>query len=83
MSGIDKMDDGTFMAVTEAMGLAAEAMEEHQSETLLVISLAEGGNNAILGGVISEDVITKLQGLIDELSEKASDSPGEVLHIWT
>lgn len=83
MSGIDKMDDSTYIAVTEAMALAGDAMEEHQTETLLVISLADGGNNAILGGAISDEVIAKLESLVQELSERASASPGEVLHIWS
>jgi len=83
MSAIDNMPDDTFMAVTEALGIAGEAMDEHQSETLLIVSLSSDGNNAILGGKINEESLEQLRNLLDELEEKADNSEGEVLHIWT
>lgn len=83
MPAIDTMSDDTFMAVTEALALAGEAMEEHQSETLLVVSLSKEGNNAILGGDVRAEQIDQLRNLVEELSARAAASDGEVLHIWT
>lgn len=83
MSGIDTIKDDTFMAVTEALALAGEALDEHQSETLLVVSLSADGNNAILGGDVKPGQIDQLRNLLDELGARAESSDGEVLHIWT
>jgi hypothetical protein len=82
MANIDTISDETFMQVTEAMGLAGEVMEQHQTETLLVVTLCEEGNNAILGGDTSPEALEKLQNMLDELLERAgTDADGEVLHI--
>lgn len=82
MADIDTISDETFMQVTEAMGLAGEVMEQHQAETLLVITLSEEGNDAILGGDTSPEALEKLQNMLDELRDRASiEDDGEVLHI--
>ncbi len=77
---IDHMQDDVFMSVTEAMALAGEAMESGTTETLLVISLSEQGDNAVLGGDTTTDTIERLQALLEQLAERSMESP-EVLHI--
>jgi|GEM_PF-5046858 len=81
MASIDSITDEHFMHVAEVMALAADATSDHQPETLLVISLAEEGNNAIMGGDVSPDAITKLENLLAELRERAVGSTLDALSI--
>lgn len=77
---IDHMQDDVFMSVTEAMALAGEAMETGTTETLLVVSLSDDGDSAILGGDTRPDAVERLQELLNQLAERTAESP-EVLHI--
>lgn len=76
--------DSTYMAVTEVMGLAADAMDTAPSDALLVISLSGKSETAILGGSISSLGVTRIQALLDELKLRAaSEGDGDkVLHVW-
>jgi hypothetical protein len=76
--------DSAFMAITEVMGLAADAMDNNQSDALLVITLGGKSENAILGGTLDAEKISRLQSLLDELkSRAASEGDGDkVLHVW-
>lgn len=78
MADIDKISDDTYMSVTEAMALAGEVMDSHQSETLLVVSLAGEGDNAILGGELTTKSLASIRELLDELEAAATCSPGVV-----
>ncbi len=81
---IGSTPDSTFMAITEVMGLTADAMDKSQSDTLLVITLAGAGENAIVGGALTSEKITRLQALLDELKVRAANEGDgdKVLHVW-
>lgn len=76
--------DSAYMAVTEVMGLAADAMDKGPTDALLVISLSGGSENAILGGTLDSEKITRLQALIDDLKWRAANEGDgdKVLHVW-
>jgi hypothetical protein len=76
--------DSAYMAITEVMGLAADAMDANPSDTLLVISLSSGSENAIVGGALDSLKITRLQAMLDELKWRAANEGDgdKVLHIW-
>jgi len=76
MASIDTIRDDVFMGVTEAMAITGATMEERQSETLLVISLAEEGHTAVLGGELSETALITLRDMLDELLENVSEPTG-------
>lgn len=72
------------MAITEVMGLAADAMDANPSDALLVISLSGNSENAILGGTLDADKISRIQALLAELQTRAvTEGDGDkVLHVW-
>ena len=76
--------DSAFMAITEVMGLAADAMDANPSDALLVISLSGGSENAILGGTLDADKISRIQALLAELQTRAvtEGDSDKVLHVW-
>lgn len=76
--------DSAYMAITEVMGLAADAMDQNPSDTLLVISLSGSSENAIVGGTLDSEKITRLQSLVDDLKWRAAaEGDGDkVLHVW-
>ena len=76
--------DSAYMAVTEVMGLAADAMDQNPSDALLVITLSGKSENAIVGGTLDSEKITRLQSLLDELKFRAAgEGDGDkVLHVW-
>lgn len=76
--------DSAYMAITEVMGLAADAMDANPSDTLLVISLSGGSENAIVGGTLDSPKITRLQAMLDELKWRAANEGDgdKVLHVW-
>ncbi|MCM2317808.1 MAG: hypothetical protein NDI93_00580 [Pseudomonas sp.] len=81
---IDKINDDTFLSVTEAMGLAGEALEKGDTDLLLVISLAGECESAVLGGRVTIAQVERVEQLLVELKARALDE-GEgdhVLHVW-
>lgn len=79
---IDETSDDEFFAITEALALAGGAMEEKGTSTLLVLRLGDEGNDAILAGTVNEKAIEKLEGLLEELKERALQEvqePGDAL----
>lgn len=79
---IDEVGDDEFFAITEAVALAGAAMEEKSTSTLLVVRLGDEGNDAILAGTVNEQVIEKLEALMEELKERAlqeNQEPGDAL----
>lgn len=84
MSNIDKMSDDTFLSVTEALGIAGDAMERGDTETLLVITLSSDAQSAVLGGAVTADRIAQLQALLADLSARAEQegAGNHVLHVW-
>ena len=76
--------DSAYMAITEVMGITADAMDQNPSDTLLVISLSGNSENAIVGGALDSEKITRLQSLVDELKWRAAaEGDGDkVLHVW-
>jgi len=76
--------DSAYMAVTEVMGLAADAMDQNPSDALLVITLSGKSENAIVGGTLDSEKITRLQSLLDELKFRAANEGDgdKVLHVW-
>lgn len=81
---IDKINDDTFLAVTEAMGLAGEALEKGDADLLLVISLVGERESAVLGGRVTTAAVERLQALVDDLKVRAqAEGEGDhVLHVW-
>ena len=76
--------DSAFMAITETMGLTADAMDANAPDALLVITLSGGNHNAILGGTLSAERIAVIEGLLAELKRRAAtEGDGDrVLHVW-
>lgn len=81
---IDKMNDDTFFSVTEALGVAGEAMAAGDTETLLVVSLAGEKQCAVLGGRVTPEAVEQLQALVAVLAARAAaEGPGDhTLHVW-
>lgn len=79
---IDEVGDDEFFAITEALALAGAAMEEKGTSTLLVIRLGDEDSDAILAGTVNEQAIERLEGLLEELKERAlqeAQEPGDAL----
>lgn len=76
--------DSAYMAVTEVMGLAADAMDKGPTDALLVISLSGSSESAIVGGTLDSEKITRLQALLDDLKWRAANEGDgdKVLHVW-
>lgn len=81
---IDKINDDTFLSVTEAMGLAGEALEKGDADLLLVISLAGERESAVLGGRVDTAQVERVEQLLAELKARAqAEGEGDhVLHVW-
>lgn len=81
---IDKINDDTFLSVTEAMGLAGEALEKGDADLLLVISLAGERESAVLGGRVTSVQVERVERLLAELKARAqTEGEGDhVLHVW-
>ncbi|MOA17161.1 hypothetical protein D3C78_1374070 [compost metagenome] len=81
---IDKINDDTFLSVTEAMGLACEALEKGDADLLLVISLAGERESAVLGGRVATAQVERMEQLLVELKARAqAEGDGDhVLHVW-
>lgn len=76
--------DSAYMAITEVMGLAADAMDKSPSDVLLVISLSGPGENAIVGGTLDASKTERLESLLQELKTRAANEGDgdKVLHVW-
>lgn len=85
---IDLANDDEYFAITEGMAVASNFMEEKGSRTLLIINLGlENGDDAILAGSVSEQDIERIEGLLEQLKERAmieaEESPedAKMLHL--
>lgn len=76
--------DSAYMAITEVMGLAADAMDRNPTDALLVITLSDKAENAIVGGSLTGEKIQRLELLLSELKTRAAaEGEGDrVLHVW-
>lgn len=76
--------DSAYMAITEVMGITADAMDQNGSDTLLVINLSGQSENAVLGGTLDAGKIERLEALLAELKTRAAnEGDGDrVLHVW-
>ena len=76
--------DSEYMAITEVMALADEAMGTNPPDALLVISLSGKTENAALGGALSTGGIERMITLLEELKRRAvTEGHGDkVLHVW-
>ncbi len=76
--------DSAYMAITEVMGLAADAMDRNPTDALLVITLSDKAENAIVGGSLTGEKIQRLELLLSELKTRAAaEGDGDrVLHVW-
>lgn len=81
---IGSMRDSAYMAITETLGLAGEAMEKRDTDLLLVISLSGTNQDAVLGGTLTADRIAAVENLLYELKRRAeNEGDGDrVLHVW-
>lgn len=81
---IDKMNDAVFFSVTEALGIAGEAMASGDTETLLVVSLAGDKQSAVLGGRVTPEAVEQLQALVADLAARAASEGDDnhTLHVW-
>lgn len=75
--------DDQYMAVTEAMETISTAMEGKGTETLLVINLGSSGDDAVLGGRVSQETIARLESLVGELKARHAEDMNGVLHVWS
>lgn len=89
MSNPKKIDigstrDSEYMAITEVMALADDAMGKNAPNALLVISLSGKTENAALGGALSAEGIERMITLLEELKRRAvSEGHGDkVLNVW-
>jgi hypothetical protein len=60
------------MAITEVMGIMADAQDQADFDSLLVISLSGPNETAVLGGNLTSEKITRIQALLDELKFRAA-----------
>lgn len=76
--------DTKYIAVTEVMGLAANAMDKGETDALLVICLSGTTENAIVGGEISGEAIDRMVLLLSDLKARAAakGDADTVLHVW-
>lgn len=83
-SDIGSTRDSEYMAVTEVMALADEAMSTNPPDALLVISLSSKTENAAIGGALSAEGIERMLVLLQELKRRAVDEGhgDKVLHVW-
>lgn len=81
---IDKINDDTYLSVTEALGLAGDAMASGDTDLLLVVNLAEGRESAVLGGHVTGEKIERIERLLGELKACAALEGGgaHTLHVW-
>jgi hypothetical protein len=70
---IGSTPDSTYMAITEVMGIVADAQDQADFEALLVISLSGPIESAVLGGNLTSEKITRIQALLDELKWRAAE----------
>lgn len=70
---IGSTPDSTYMAITEVMGIVADAQEQADFDALLVISLSGPIESAVLGGNLTSEKITRIQALLDELKWRAAE----------
>ncbi|MGS0735549.1 hypothetical protein ACVBEG_03085 [Pseudomonas sp. GG8] len=83
-SDIGSTRDSEYMAITEVMALADEAMSTNPPDALLVISLSGKTENAVIGGALSAEGIDRMLVLLQELKRRAVDEGhgDKVLHVW-
>jgi hypothetical protein len=76
--------DSEYMAVTEVLALADDAMTANPPEALLVISLSGKAETAIVGGALTAEAVERMVSLVEELKRRAAvESYGDkVLHVW-
>ncbi|MGV8917816.1 MAG: hypothetical protein ACOH2R_08460 [Pseudomonas sp.] len=76
--------DSEYMAVTEVMALADDAMTQNAPDALLVISLSGKFETAIVGGALSAEAIERMVALLEELKRRAAveEHGDKVLHVW-
>lgn len=77
-----KQPDAQFISIGETMGVAEEVMGEHGCETLLVINLGRGHSDALLGGSITLDAISKIEKLAAELRARIVEPTYDAMHVW-
>ena len=76
--------DSKYISVTEVMGLAADAMDKSDTDTLLVITLSGPSETAIIGGEVNAQAVARVEALLGELKRRAvNEGDGDkVLHVW-
>lgn len=76
--------DSAYMAITEVMALAADAMDKAPTDALLVITLSGLGEHAIVGGTLDASKVERLESLLYELKTRAANEGDgdKVLHVW-
>lgn len=76
--------DSEYMAVTEVMALADNAMGENPPDALLVITLSGKFETAIVGGALSAEGLERMVALVEELKRRAAveEHGDKVLHVW-
>lgn len=81
---LDKMNDDTFLSVTEAMGLAGDAMAPGDTDLLLVVNLAGERESAVLGGRVTAAQVERMEHLLIDLKARvqAEGEGDHVLHVW-
>lgn len=81
---ISGMRDSAYMAITECLGLADEAMNQNNTEVLLIITQSGEHETALLGGTLTVEAINRAQGLLDQLKKRFSaEEPGDrLIHVY-
>lgn len=74
--------DDQYMAVSNVMETISDAMEGKGTETLLVINLGSGGEDAVVGGRLTADAILRMESLLAELKARHENDTDGVLHVW-
>lgn len=75
--------DDQFMAVTDTMEAVSGVIESQGTEAMLVINLGTHQSDAVLGGLITPEVIEKAQLLLNEIRHRQGMATTTgVLHCW-
>lgn len=73
--------DDQFMAVTDAMDSVQEVINNNGTDALLVINLGPDQSDAIFGGLVTPEAISKAKALLDEIGiRQGMASTTGVLH---
>lgn len=78
-----QQSDDQFLAVTDAMEAVSEVIENNVTDMMLYINIGSTRSDAVAGGYVTPEAISKAQALLDEIRKRQGmTSTTGVLHCW-